>query len=82
MAAKKRDVTVREWWNGLSPARQRATAALAAVEVILTTVALIDLARRPSAQVRGPKAAWILAATVQPFGPIAYLTLGRRTASA
>ena len=49
-----------------------------AVEVVLTTTALVDLARRPAAQVRGPKAAWALASFVQPVGPIAYLALGRR----
>ena len=52
-----------------------------AVEVVLTTIALVDLARRPAGQVRGPKAAWALAAFVQPVGPIAYLVWGRRAAA-
>jgi hypothetical protein len=50
-----------------------------AVEVVLTTVALRDLARRPAAQVRGPKPLWLLACVVQPVGPIAYLTVGHGT---
>lgn len=50
----------------------------AAVEVVLTTVALVDLARRPAEQVRGPKPVWALGCFVQPVGPIAYLLLGRR----
>ena len=51
-----------------------------AVEVVLTTVALVDLARRPASQVRGSKVAWALASFVQPVGPIAYLVWGRRAA--
>lgn len=62
------------------PAGQRvAIATGAAVELVLTTVALVDLARRPAAQVRGSKALWALGCFVQPVGPVAYLTLGRRT---
>lgn len=49
----------------------------AAIEVALTTAALVDLARRPAEQVRGPKALWALGCVVQPVGPIAYLTIGR-----
>ena len=49
-----------------------------AAEVALTTVALVDLARRPAGQVRGRKALWVLACFVQPVGPIAYLAGGRR----
>ncbi len=49
----------------------------AAIEVALTTAALVDLARRPAEQVRGPKALWALGCVVQPVGPIAYLTVGR-----
>lgn len=48
------------------------------MEVVLTTVALIDLARRPRESVRGPKALWALGMGVQPIGPIAYLLVGRR----
>jgi hypothetical protein len=49
-----------------------------AVEVVLTTVALVDLARRPKRLVRGPKRWWLMGFAVQPIGPIAYLALGRR----
>ena len=50
-----------------------------AIEVVLTTVALADLARRPRTQVRGPKPLWVLGCIVQPLGPIAYLAIGRRS---
>ena len=67
-------------WLDLSPRQRRAIAVGAAAEVVLTTVALVDLIRRPGAEVRGPKLAWAVGCTVQPVGPIAYLTLGRRPA--
>ena len=41
-------------------------------------VALVDLARRPKALVRGSKRRWALVCFVQPVGPIAYLAFGRR----
>jgi uncharacterized membrane protein len=65
-------------WEQLGQRQQTAIAAVGAVELVLTAVALTDLARRPAARVRGPKLAWVAAAAVQPFGPIAYLLWGRR----
>ena len=62
----------------MSTTQRAAIVAGAAVEVVLTTVALVDLARRPAAQVRGRKALWALGCFVQPVGPVAYLTVGRR----
>ncbi len=64
-------------WNELTPAQRRIVIAGSAVELVLTTVALVDLARRPSDQIRGPKLAWVAACAVQPVGPIAYLVAGR-----
>jgi hypothetical protein len=66
-------------WSDFTPAQQRAIVGGAIVEAVVTTIALVDLARRPSAQVRGPKAAWALGCFVQPVGPIAYLRFGRRS---
>jgi hypothetical protein len=71
-------MTAQEWWRGRTPAQQKGVIVLAALELVFTTAALWDLAHRPARQVRGPKAFWLLASAVQPFGPIAYLTLGRR----
>ena len=65
-------------WHDLTPAQRRFVVIGGAVEVVLTTVALIDLARRPRESVRGPKALWALGMVVQPIGPIAYLLVGRR----
>jgi hypothetical protein len=68
-------------WSELSRSQQTTIAVLGAVEVVLTAAALVDLARRPAEQVRGPKALWALGVFIQPVGPIAYLALGRRSAS-
>jgi len=65
-------------WSDLTPHQKRAVYIGGAVEAVLTSAALRDLARRPAGEVRGPKLAWVLAFTVQPFGPIAYFAAGRR----
>ena len=71
--------TARLRWDDLPRWQQTAIVALGAAEIVLTSVALVDLVRRPRRQVRGPKTLWAAGFAVQPFGPIAYLTLGRRT---
>ena len=65
-------------WSELTPLQRRLIVVGGAVEVALTMVAAVDLARRSREAVRGPKAAWALALAVQPVGPIAYLVAGRR----
>jgi hypothetical protein len=62
----------------MSGGQRAAIVAGATVELVLTTAALVDLARRPAAQVSGSKALWALGCFVQPVGPVAYLALGRR----
>lgn len=59
-------------WSDLSDRQHAVLVIGGAVEVVLTAAALVDLARRPSDQVKGSKALWALACFVQPFGPIAY----------
>ena len=46
----------------------------------MTAVALRDLVRRPSAEVRGRKGLWGLGLFVQPVGSPLYLLVGRRPA--
>jgi hypothetical protein len=70
MSAKQR-------WNGLSPRVRRAVVLGAAGEGALKVMALIDLARRPPKQVRGPKPLWAIALVlVNSAGalPLYYLT--------
>jgi hypothetical protein len=65
-------------WSDLSSRQKRLISVAGAAEALLTGAALRDLARRPGADIRGPKALWVLAFFVQPFGPVAYFALGRR----
>jgi hypothetical protein len=67
----------RKRWADYSRGQQAAILAGAAVEVVLTAVALRDLARRPADQVRGSKRLWAVGCFVQPVGPVAYLAFGR-----
>ena len=67
----------RKSWRDFSDAQKVAIVVAGAVELVLTTVAANDLAHRDADRVRGPKALWVPALAVQPFGPIAYLLLGR-----
>jgi hypothetical protein len=65
-------------WADLSGNQRRLIVAGGVAEAVVTTVAVRDLARRPAAQVRGPKALWLVGFVVQPVGPLAYLWAGRR----
>lgn len=65
-------------WSELRPSTRAAVVVGSLVEAVVTTVALRDLRRRPANAVRGPKLLWALVTFVQPVGPIAYLTVGRR----
>ena len=68
-------------WADLSPQQQRLVIAGAVVESVLKAVALADLARRPAAQVRGPKPMWALLLTLSNslgVAPLIYWLYGRR----
>lgn len=65
-------------WSDMTPTQQKVVVVAGVAEVLLTTWCLVDLARRPAATVRGPKALWGPAMFVQPVGPLAYLACGRK----
>jgi len=65
-------------WSDLNPIEQRTIIVGGVAEALLTSYALVDLARRPGSRVRGPKLLWLLGFVVQPFGPLTYLRWGRR----
>jgi hypothetical protein len=69
-------------WSDFSPRQQTAIILGGIAELIITTIAVRDLRRRPTRQVRGWKFFWLLACAVQPVGPIAYLLVGRRRTDA
>ena len=71
-------MATKKHWRDLTPAQKWAILAGGAAELVITSAALRDLAKRPHSGVRGPKWIWLLSFGVQPFGPLGYLALGRR----
>ena len=75
----------RRKWNDLDPRTHRFIVVASVVEGVLKFAALIDLARRPSSEVRGSKASWAAAVSlINSLGavPIAYFVWGRRKSAA
>jgi hypothetical protein len=68
-------------WSEFSPRARAAIVVGAILELIMTTLALRDLARRPARGVRGWKFVWVLVFFVQPIGPPLYFLVGRRRAA-
>ena len=73
----------RKRWSDLDEGTRRLIVGAAVVEGILKVAALVDIARRPAAQVRGPK--WLWATVVAVVGsagivPVSYFVFGRRQA--
>lgn len=71
-------------WKALTPRTRRLVLMGAGGEGALKVAALVDLYRRPSEQVKGPKALWAVAITlVNSAGalPVAYFLRGRRPAA-
>jgi hypothetical protein len=69
-------------WQDLSPRTRHLILSGAALEGVLKIAALVDLVRRPAAEVRGSKLRWAAAITlVNSIGlvPLAYFRKGRRT---
>jgi Phospholipase_D-nuclease N-terminal len=67
-------------WKDFDPRTRRFIVVAGAIEGALKIAALIDLARRPSNEVRGPKAGWAAAVSlINALGavPIAYFAWGR-----
>jgi hypothetical protein len=67
----------RERWTEMSPARRVASIVIVVIQVGLLGAALIDLRRRPAAQIRGKKWFWALVAFINWIGPISYFLFGR-----
>ena len=65
-------------WSDLTSTQKTLAVVAGAAELAATAWCLRDLTRRPADQVRGPKAVWVPALSVQPFGPLAYVLWGRR----
>ena len=70
----------RKQWKDFSPAQKLGAILAGIVQVSLLAAALVDIRRRPVAQVRGPKWAWAMVAFINFFGPISYFLFGRKPA--
>lgn len=69
----------RRRWDELDPRTRQLIVAVAAFEGTLKVAALIDLARRPAAQVRGSKLRWAIAVLLVNSGgvlPVVYFRRG------
>jgi hypothetical protein len=65
-------------WSDLTAGQRTAIVLGGLAELIVTTIALRDLVRRPAEDVRGWKPLWLLTFLVQPVGPVTYFLVGRR----
>jgi Phospholipase_D-nuclease N-terminal len=73
-----RNLRGRRRWRDLTPRQKTALTVSAAVQFGLAAAAWTDLARRPPAQVRGPKWRWAALIAINYAGPIIYFRWGRR----
>ncbi|MFQ5966018.1 MAG: PLDc N-terminal domain-containing protein [Acidimicrobiia bacterium] len=64
----------------LSRPKKVAIAVQIVIQLALLVTALLDLWRRPAAQIRGSKKLWFALAFVNYIGPIAYFVIGRKPA--
>jgi hypothetical protein len=65
-------------WKSMSGPSRIAAGAAALVQFTLLGLALWDLRRRNSSQVKGPKRLWQAVVFVNYIGPLAYFLLGRK----
>jgi hypothetical protein len=68
-------------WAEMSGAERAVVLVMASIQLALAAAAWADLAKRPAAQVNGPKGVWALAIAVNYVGPIAYFLKGRKPAA-
>jgi hypothetical protein len=73
-------MTGRKRWQELSLPAKISVVVMIFVQISLLVAALMDIARRPAQQIRGPKWAWGMASFINYFGPISYFLFGRRPA--
>ena len=65
-------------WGDLSRNERAGVAGAGVVQIGLLAAALVDIARLPAEEIKGPKAAWAAASFINFAGPIAYFAFGRK----
>jgi hypothetical protein len=65
-------------WRKLTTNQRRALLAGGTVQLVLLGAALVDIGRRPSAELLGGRRLWVPAVFVNFIGPLAYFLIGRK----
>lgn len=65
-------------WRDLTTTQKRGVAIVSVIQFALLLAALVDIRRRPSAEINGSKRFWSVVAFVNFAGPLAYFLLGRK----
>lgn len=68
----------KQGWREMDPKVRLRIVLASIIQVSLLIAALVDIRRRPAADIRGSKVMWTAIAFVNFVGPIAYFLLGRR----
>ncbi|WP_028064012.1 PLD nuclease N-terminal domain-containing protein [Solirubrobacter soli] len=68
-------------WSELSSGQRTAILGAGTVQLALHLAALVDLRRRPAAEISGSKRVWVALSFVNFIGPLAYFAFGRRSRS-
>ena len=64
-------------WSNLGPTQKATVVLSATIQLGLLAAALVDIYRRPAAEIRGNKRLWVAVAFVNFVGPISYFLFGR-----
>ena len=65
-------------WSDLSDRQKTLTLVMGSLQLSLAATAWADLAKRPPAQVNGPKLVWSAVIAINFFGPVLYFIKGIR----
>lgn len=68
----------RKSWANLTEQQKRTLSGAMSVQIVLLTLALIDIARRPKSDIKGSKPVWVLVSFVNFAGPVSYFIFGRK----
>ncbi|KRE30815.1 hypothetical protein ASG80_16280 [Agromyces sp. Soil535] len=68
-------------WSDMNSRQRTWLLVAASVQLSLAVTAWVNLAKRPAAEVKGPKALWAAIIAVNFIGPLSYFAFGRRRAS-
>jgi hypothetical protein len=80
MKPEKKQKKQKKQWKDMSPIQRAGILFGISLQISLLVSALIDIRRRPAAQIRGSKGLWTAISFINFVGPISYFLFGRTTA--